>query len=334
VITTYFRSSSYGAWELCNFKYYLDYILGLQSPSLYIKTYLGSATHKALELLAQRKLCEQEGISTVENEIGTFITRELNPDKCVELAFNYYKEKEQNFEWTEANFKDIRKWVWNVINFNNGMFSPLKRKVIKPEQYFDLEIEQPWANYEFPLPNGSALKGKLHLKGTIDLITEVEPNVIEVVDWKTGRRSNINTGIDKDQKSLHNDSQMLLYYYAMRRLYPEAETIFITIFYINDGGPDTLSFHKKDADRAEEMLRKRFETIKKVQVPKRIKPDWRCDKLCWFNRNNFKGDTKNICDRVYQEIQEIGLDRVTLKRSVDKTFTNYSEGGGRSNING
>ena len=35
---------------------------------------------------------------------------------------------------------------------------------------------------------------KFLIKGTIDLVTKIDDNVIEVVDWKTGQRKNWATG--------------------------------------------------------------------------------------------------------------------------------------------
>ena len=38
------------------------------------------------------------------------------------------------------------------------------------------------------------LKGQLAIKGTIDLVTKLNDDTIEVVDWKTGRRMDWTTG--------------------------------------------------------------------------------------------------------------------------------------------
>ena len=65
------------------------------------------------------------------------------------------------------------------------------------------------------------VQGQLAIKGTIDLVTKINDDTIEVVDWKTGRRMDWATGEVKDYKKLESDPQLLLYYYAISKLYPE-----------------------------------------------------------------------------------------------------------------
>ena len=78
--------------------------------------------------------------------------------------------------------------VWKALQYNDGQFDPRTRNVVASEPHFDLVIEEDWAKYDFELPDGEKISGNLAIKGTIDLVTETEDGIIEVIDWKTGRR--------------------------------------------------------------------------------------------------------------------------------------------------
>jgi hypothetical protein len=73
-------------------------------------------------------------------------------------------------------------------------------------------------------------------------------------------------------------------------------------------------------------------------MPKQYK-SWKCSKLCAFGKilnkdsNFYKGEDngKTICESTYQELQTIGLDRLTDKYGGLKKVDKYSSGGGRSN---
>ena len=82
------------------------------------------------------------------------------------------------------------------------------------------------------------------MKGTIDLITKPSEDTLEIIDWKTGRRLDWATGQEKTQEKLETDPQLMIYFYAAKKLYPEIKNCIVTIFFINDGGPFSVSFNK------------------------------------------------------------------------------------------
>ena len=111
--------------------------------------------------------------------------------------------------------------VDDALKYNDGQFDPRKRNVVASEPQFDIAIEEDWAKYEYKMPDGKLVEGRLAIKGTIDLVTEVDEGVIEVIDWKTGRRLNWATGEEKTYEKLLEDPQLLLYNYAISKLFPE-----------------------------------------------------------------------------------------------------------------
>lgn len=339
MITTYFRSSSFNTHDYCPHKFFLDYVLGYQSPANK-KAEKGTITHKALELLAHYKKCQQEGkTSFFDEELKLeFILTEMTPEKCINLAYAHFSAKTAHlYSWDNTDLRDCNKWLQKALTFNGGMFSPLLRQVIVPEQYFDFEIVKPWSKYSFTLPDGEKLEGYLGLKGTVDLIVKVPgyPNMIELIDWKTGAyRKDINTGKVKEYSDFQKDPQLRIYHYALHYLYPNVEQIMITIFYINAGGPFSLCFTKDDLKATEKMLQKKFEVIKNTVRPKLIYPHFlKCKKLCWFYKHDVDNQPvddykKSCCKVVKDELVQLGMDKVLVKRA-QRSFTEYGGGGGR-----
>lgn len=331
MLVTYFRSSSYTAWDFCQFKYMLDYTLGFRSPANK-KAELGSITHKALELLARKKLAMQNGEKHFRDEE---MSKEwpivgFTPDQAVDAAWNYYtKEKDSLYEWDPADLRRIRRLTEEVLTYNDGQYNPLKRKVVVPEQYFDFTIDEPWAKYAFTLPNGQKIEGQLALKGTVDLVCEVDgfPGILELVDWKTGKRLDWATGEKKEWKKLRVDPQLRIYHYALSRLFPQAKEIFVTIFWIADGGPYSLPFCREDLAETEKMIRKRFEEVRSITRPKQSRT-WKCDSFCHYGTNKHESG-KTLCNHYHGELMQLGLDKM-MKKHAKGDVTQYGDGGGRS----
>jgi len=328
-------------------QYYLNYVLGLRPddengwvvPKSQKKADKGSIVHKALELLASKKLAMQEGQDTFSNdEVGrSWNTWSFDTDEAIEAAWNYYtKEKATPFEWTHFDYKDVRKWTIAATELSGGMFNPLNRTIIWPEKYFDFVIEEPWARYNYTMTDGRRLEGHLGLKGTIDLTVKMDccDDTIELIDWKTGMRKDWVTGKSKDWKKLRNDPQLRLYHYALSRLYPQARYIIISIVWIQDGGPFSLDFGPKDLAETEKMLRERFDIIRECRRPKRIRFDsvhgWKCEKLCVFGINEWKQTGETVCDHIHKQLVTLGMDRVTREFGRQDAFATYGDGGGRS----
>lgn len=228
-------------------------------------------------------------------------------DKC----YNYYSHVD--FDWKPVDYKDVNNWVWMELDYNNGAFDPRRRTIIKPEQHFDIELPYDWAKYEWDI-KGKKIIGKLGLKGTIDLVTEIDSETIEVIDYKSGQRLDWATGEEKTYKKLQTDFQLLLYHYVVKKLYSQYKTVFVTIFFIRDGGPFTLCFDDLTVDQTEAIIQERFETIKAAQTTKLIHPkqeDFRCTKLCDFYKLASPTQGKNYCQYVFDMINEIGMDNTT-----------------------
>jgi len=332
MIVTYIRSSSYNGYDYCQMQYFLTYVLGHRSDSGK-KADLGTMVHKVMEVLAGLKKFQQDNprkkyLNVDDDAVAKVRIHkdELLTDKCVEdlvdLSFNSYR-KGSKHKWTAADRKEVSRLSWLALNWNEGQFDPRYRDVVDPEPHFDIPIEEDWAKYEYEMPNGEVIQGRLAIKGTIDLVTKVDDDTIEVIDWKTGRRLDWATGQEKDFKKLTTDAQLLLYNYAISKLYPDYKQAIMSIFFIKDGGPFSMCFDKSDQEKFLEMLKNRFEEIKANVSPKPLRDDrshWKCTKLCHFYKNNWKGTDTPMCIYIGEKLKKEGLDK-TVKDCTNKGFS-------------
>ena len=311
---------------MCPMQYFIEYNLGLRSPSNK-KADKGTICHKALEILAHIKLCTQNNESTyVDDIIGDIDVSKYNLNKIIEQVYKFYTSQFKHHEWEVKDYKDCHKWVYKALEDHNGSFDPRNRNILQPEQHFDIEIKKPWAQYKYNI-GGNNLEGYLAIKGTIDLITKVNDNTIEIIDWKTGRRLDWATGQEKTLAKLQNDPQLRIYHYAVSQIYPNYDHIMVSINFINDGGAFTICYDKSDLPKTEDMLRIKFDTIKKTQVPQ-LNKTWKCNKLCHFGKTTFENTHKlpiieyrenqitplhspmTKCEQVKHDIDLIGMENV------------------------
>lgn len=276
---------------MCEQQYFIEYVLGWRGSSNK-KADKGTITHKILEILALIKKNEQLSIPIfMDDVVGEINIEKYDFDEITKNVYDFYSKQFSHHEWYKKDFEDCKEWSYKAINLNNGMFDPRNRTIVNSEQHFDFVIDKPWAEYEYDTPDGK-LSGKLGVKGTIDLITDVGNNTLEVIDWKTGRRLDWSSGKEKTHAKLETDPQLMIYHYAVSKLFPQYDHIIVTIYFINDGGPFSILFDKTSLSKTEEMLRQKFEIIKKTKKP-RLNKTWMCSKLCHFGKTTFE-DSSNI----------------------------------------
>lgn len=329
---------------MCEQQYYIEYVLGWRGPSNK-KADKGTIVHKVLEVLAFIKKAQQDNITEIVDDIvGKLDINNYDLNKICDLVYDHYITANSHHTWEPKDKKDCIKWVEKTLSFNNGMFDPRNRDIICPEQHFDFIIEKEWAKYSYDTPDGK-LEGNLALKGTIDLITKIDDNFIEIIDWKTGKRLNWATGKEKTQEHLENDPQLRIYHYAASKLYPKVENFMITINFINDGGPFSICFQPSDLIKTEIMLKEKFEKIKAVKRPA-LNKTWMCSKLCHFGKTNFtgtiippleeyrdgqltpKGSIMSKCEQICHDTQLYGLNEsVSLYKHPNHSFGFYKAPG-------
>jgi ATP-dependent helicase/DNAse subunit B len=330
MLVTYIRSSSYNNYAYCQMQYFITYVLGHQ-PDSGKKAELGTIVHKVMETLAQLKKYQQDNpkkltlsieddaLKTVSIKKNELLTDTL-VDKLLSRSFDFYTGGSKH-TFTKGDKDLCLKLVWDTLKYNDGQFDPRLRKIVAAEPHFDIPIDEDWAFYEYEV-NGQKVKGQLAIKGTIDLVTETEEGIIEVIDWKTGRRLDWATGEEKTYGKLCSDPQLLLYNYAISKLFPQYKQSIMSIFFIKDGGPFSMCFDKADEKRFLEMLKERFLDIKKNEKPQPISPNrenWKCTKLCHYCKNKWPETDQNMCIYIENSIKTKGMDQ-TIKDCTRSGF--------------
>lgn len=318
---------------MCEQQYFFDYVLGYRGPSNK-KADKGTIVHKVLEILAIIKYTQQKGETEFIDDIaGKINTNEYSLDRIIEIVYKHYSKNFNHHEWTTRDYQDCYAWTYKAIDYAGGMFDPRKRDILCPEQQFDITINKNWAKYSYDTPNGK-ISGNLAIKGTIDLITKVNDSTLEIIDWKTGRRLNWATGEEKTQSKLEVDPQLMIYFYAAQKLYPQIDHCIVTIFFINDGGPFSMTFDKKDLLKTEDLLREKFNEIRKSVKPK-LNKSWKCTKLCHYGKTSFKEESNilpiieyrdnqvcakdshmTMCEQIKHEIEVKGMENVVDEYTV------------------
>lgn len=346
MFVTYFRSSSYNNFDYCQMQYFLTYVLGYRSVSGK-KAQLGTIVHKVFEIAAGMKKMLQDNpdrkrMTFIDPEVAElkFTRTNLDPDhpkamdflyKLLDISFEYYTSRDDH-EYKPADYKFCKKQVDDCVAWNDGQFDVRRRNVVAPEPHFDIVIDEPWAKYEYELPDGRKLEGQLAIKGTIDLVTLCDDEeTIEIIDWKTGRRVNWATGEEKTYEYLQKDPQLLLYNYAMRKLFPQYKQSILSIFYIRDGGPFSMCYDESDEQKFLDMLRARFEEVKNNLRPMPISPErksFKCTRLCDFYKKNWPGTDKPMCNHVEDYMKEHGHDKTVKDLTSEGFDLNYYQAPG------
>lgn len=130
----------------------------------------------------------------------------------------------------------------------------------------------------------------------------------------TGARKNWATDEEKTYAKLHDDIQLLLYFYALRKLYPNYKSIIMTIFFLRDGGPFSLCFDETDEKRFLKKLEEKFVEIKNCKDPKPIdkwRSSFKCQKICHFYKTKWPGTDKTMCHHAEETIKLYGIENAT-----------------------
>ena len=293
---------------------------------------MGTITHKVMQILGDKKLAILNSKKFVnDEELGKKLSlKDCDNIKLInDMAFDYYSSNFPEVNITEADRRTCNRWAEKAVAYNDGILDPRNQNVFATELFFDFEIKKPWAKYSYDL-GGKKVEGYLAIKGTVDLIVEQSDGYYEIIDYKTGKRINWATGEEKTHEKLQGDTQLLLYYYALKNMYPDRE-FSISIYYINDGGLFSMAFDEDDYQKAEEILKKKFEQIRNTQHPKLLSnknSHWKCQKLCKFSEP-YKDTEKSLCQHIRDEVAKKGVNAVVEEYGNIEKITTYGDGGGR-----
>jgi hypothetical protein len=322
MICTYLRSSLLNAFDMCQQRAFIEYGIGRKQPPN--KAALqGTCLHAVCETLALEKLAEQnKQILFTQEQFGT--SKVGFYDSLFYLSKIYPALDKENPGVFDGNsYNECLKLVKKMESYNDGMMNPKNANIFGAEVPVNIEIQKPWATYDFHTPT-QELQGQLTLKGTIDLIVKQGDGVIEVVDYKSGSKTDWATGKTKDEQSLYNDTQIRLYHYAACLLFPEIECVLFSLYFVKFDEVFTIALDRKHLPETELMLQRKFKKIVECTKPT-LSLGFKC-RFCPFDKS-IEPDGKTTCVSFRDKIIVDGMPK-TMKDNADfYALTRYGAGG-------
>lgn len=338
---TYIRSSSWGSYEMCPMKYFFVYELGMKDKQN-VKALMGSVMHKNLELLGKAKIAQQSKKRQFkDDDFGTIKLKDITLDRLNEMSFDFYDMAYPGL-MSNASKKQCLQWTELAVTRLDGSLDPRNQNLHAVEEFFDVEVPHKWADYSYQFGNRE-IKGRLRLKGTVDVIMKEDETYFHILDYKSGRRYNWAKDKVKTYEDLEDDNQLLLYYYALRLKYPDKK-FFVSIYFVNDhkidkvvveGGLFTFAFSDDDMLRAEQKIKQIFQKMQNDKNPKQIHSKcshFKCQYMCAFSQIIPEISlTELACIAIKREIEENGISATTMKYGDLDKLSKY-DGGGRLNV--
>lgn len=263
----------------CEFKYFLQYHLRLpESKESNIYGVKGTAAHEALEFYANFKRgLKEEAEEDVEKTLKAFYAKtELwKLDNGIRKAKGFTHPVGKYCEgcpWAtkgglcsianipfvdvegcpRPNFEDDLALVKKTVARSD--YDIFNRKIIGAEVKFDLDIED------------------IRVRGVIDLVTEMDDETIEIIDFKSGNST-------KGHAAARKDAQMRTYNLVAKLIWPEYKYRMMTLYYLRKvDGIVTCVFSKEDDELTMKSLHRAWNSIKENQDPHRPSyPFWLCN---------------------------------------------------------
>ena len=283
-------TSSISTWEQCLHKFFLSYILGIKEDSG-MAACIGSAVHKIFEYIALDKM----GKSQIEKRTD---------EEIIDYVVGKFQEDNPHLTVEKKNLNDIRTIAKRGLEYNNRQFHPRTYKnIISTEQYFSIDIDEEW--------------GKFKLNGIIDLVTKIDDNTIEIVDYKTASQlKDFDSGKPITEDYLYKNPQIRLYNYACYKLFPQYDNVIFTIYYIRHDAPFSIIIGKEESYKVDIFLRRKYEKIVAEQEPP-LNITWKC-KMCDYSKKQYEDSGLSICQFFRDKVREDGLEETVKNYRIEK----------------
>lgn len=330
MLCPYIRSSMIGNWKLCELQTLLTYVFGKENKAGAAASG-GTCVHKMMELRALAVIAEKAGKTSFEFDTWGVVETSWakDPNLTIDKVYAHQQEVDNHVNWAKMPKKKVLSWALKALQ-DYPQYDPVNLNIVQSELYFDIEIKENWAKYSKEV-NGQMLEGYLRIKGTIDCIIDLGNNVYECFDLKSGKRNCFATGVEKDLAFLEKDHQLLFYYYALKKIYPDKDFI-MTLYFINDGGIYSVIGDDKMMENAEKLIKKTFREITSVKYPTLLDPtrrDFRCERCCKYSKPDHYTGGKSVCEFMHNEIKKNGLDKTVAKYADLSRINTYGSGGGK-----
>lgn len=275
-------ASSINTFDSCELKWFLQYTLGYRDPSGKAAV-LGTICHYVLECIAKSKLVRQNGLTHMEDEIVGDIKAAYDIQKWTDTIYEYYTKLESHLTFVD---KDYREVCLNIKKAQAHKLFPEKHpEIIQPESDFFLPIDKSWAKYSY-MNEGEIEGGNIQLNGFIDLVFRDRRGTLNFIDYKFGSSTkDWATDKEKDTAHLIYDTQLCMYYWALRHQFPN-EDIVANLWFVKVGKAFTHIF---SPDQEVHLMAKVEATIARIKGMQKPQPryTWKCN-MCPFKKTNFE----------------------------------------------
>lgn len=273
--------SSINTFDSCELKWFLQYALGYRDPSGKAAV-LGTICHYILECIAKSKIVRQSGLTYIEDEIVGDIKSTYDTQVWIDTIYKHYTKLESHLTFAD---KDYREVCLNIKKAEAHKLFPEKhREILETESHFMLPVNRAWAKYSY-LDNDNIDDGSLQLNGFIDLIFRDKHGTLNFIDYKFGASTkDWATGKEKDTAHIIYDTQLCMYYWALRDKFP-GEDIVANLWFVKVGKAFTHIF----SDEQESHLMTKVEaTVSRIKGMRKPQPQysWKCN-MCPFKKTNF-----------------------------------------------
>jgi hypothetical protein len=322
-------------------RFFGQYCLGIKQASG-PKARLGTIAHKILEILGECKKLTQEkdpkyayfdqetqiqlefdnimdiDIDQLSQNVYQFYIKDIDPNS-VPKSYQRKDPKKSVQAWLP--FREIKKSVDNIMNMTPRSFDVRQMEVVATELKYDIEIKEPWATYDFTF-KGKHHKGHLRLKGSIDLVISNNGR-IEILDYKTGRSDNLNTGEPKTYEDYAEDIQLAMYSMVCSR-YLGYDVECVTIVFLNEGIAYSIPF---DDEMVMDRIKQIYEEMKSCAAPQKVDSLF-CKRFCPFSKNGMEELTVSpkVKSRGYTWVNEVGIAEDRIYRACGQLALYFQSG--------
>ena len=293
--------SRYSCAEACDFKYYLTYEKGMgdQLSLCRFSAQFGTSVHAALEQYAggnqewEKVLLEEtvksnpyEGMEHASKKIKPLYFVDKNCHSCsyFDAPNNKCKIKDKNIDDFNGCPKILHEEAIKMVKYAQRTYGKLYTTGVKSNTNPSGKLIG--IEYEFKLPIGKDDEGEdIILHGLIDLVSELDNETVEIIDYKTGFKTS-------SAEELMDDIQPMAYAAAARILFPQYKFFLLTFDYFR-GKPITVTFNKEECDATIIKIINKWKEIKRKTILSRRKEDYYCKYLC----------NRPLCDAEWQKIK-------------------------------
>lgn len=333
MFTIYLRSSSISTWKQCELKFFLSYVLGFRLGANEAAN-SGTCLHKIMELYGRKKIALQNGATSFfDDDLNREINiSEVELDWAFDAVLNYYTVVAplQTTPFKKKSLDEIYSQCQRILA--DKIYSPMNCNIVDVEKFFDFEIKEDWAKYNFNV-QGKVFDGYLKLRGTMDCVTKISDKHYSYNDYKSGRvRWSWEKNREKTYEDFRNDVQLRLYHYVFSIIYPEVDYWTLNLYYSKTGEVSSILFTKDDIPYTLKAIKGVFQNIVESKRPKWIKNDSALNHLCnfcEFAKNKKPGTNDSYCWFFNQILKKKPIDKIQEDAMLMESHFSYSGGGSR-----